>query len=291
MKIINNYNNVKNCILIDSWKDWKTISIFAWIHWDEVSWIKALEKFFNKIKSLEISIKKWKLILVLKANEKAIEKNKRQVKYNLNRLFKDDLEKIDDYEYKRSVELKEILKETDFMLDLHSTAGPSIPFIFSEMKNIDIVKNLWVSHMIVWWEDIGWVVSGDTETYINYKSWIWFTFEAWDHNNPDWEKNAYQMILNFLSYLWALDNKYFKNIWESKQNLIKMESLYIAKSENFKYKINNIDNFKEIKKGTIIWKDDKKEIIAENDLIFIMPKTEDIIKKWIEVFFIWKSLF
>lgn len=290
MKIKNNYKNINNCVLIDSWIPWPIVSIFSGIHWDEISWIKANKNFYDKVKSWEINLKKWKLILVLEANEQAIKINDRQVKYNLNRLFKSKLEDIDDYEYKRAWELKSILNESDYLLDLHSTSGPSIPFIFSEIQNLDFAKQLGVSQIIAWWNELGWIISGDTETYINSKSWVWFTFEAWNHTNPNWEKNAYQMILNFLSYLWFIDKNYFKIIGGNKKEYIKMKSAYIAKTNNFKYLIHDIENFKKIEKWTIIWKDNKNEVIAENNMVFIMPKKEDIIKKWEEIFFIWEEI-
>ena len=288
MKIIENYKNISSSYLIDSENKWKNISIFWWIHWDEKSWILACKKFLKNVDDWEIEILKWKIILVLKSNEEAVKINKREVKFNLNRLFKDNSDIENCYEKNRAEELKTILQESDYLLDLHSTSWPSIPFLFSEMPNFDLAKKLWVNHIIAWWNELWWVISWDTESYINSLWWQWFTFEAWNYDNPDWEKIAYQMLLNFLSQLWIISNKYFKNILELEEKFIKMKSVYIAKSNNFKYKI-DIENFKEIKKWTLIWIDNWEKIFAEEDIFLIMPKKEEIIEKWVEVFFIWNK--
>lgn len=287
--IIKNYKNISNAILIDSWISGPTISIFWWIHWDEVSGIKANRYFYEQVKKWNINIKKGKLILVLEANEEAVKINDMQVNYNLNRLFKDDLVDKDDYEYKRVEELKSILKISDYLLDLHSTSGPSIPFLYSEMQNFDLAKKMWVSHVIWGWWDLDWnEISWDTENYINSYGWVWFTFEAWDHLSKDWFKNAYSMILNFLSALEIIDYKYFEKIWEIEM-FFKIIDFYVAKSNDFKYKVleNNFQNFKA---WTLIWIDSWEEVIANEDMIFVMPKKEEIIQKWVEVYFVGKEL-
>jgi len=289
MMKITTYNNLANIYFIDSEVPWPIISIFWWIHWDEISWVKANKYFFDQIKDWNINIKKGKLILVLEANEEAVKINDRQVEYNLNRLFKDDLDDLDNYEYKRAIVLKNILKDSDYLLDLHSTSWPSIPFLYSEMQNFELAKKMWVSHVIWGWWELDWdTISWDTENYINSHWWVWFTFEAGDHLSKDWFKNAYQMILNFLSTLDIIEHKYFKNIWWEKV-FFKVTDYYVAKSDNFKYKVPE-ENFQKFKAWTLIWIDGWNEILAKEDMIFVMPKKEEIIQKDIEVYFIGKEI-
>lgn len=286
---ISNYKNISNVYLIDTWIAWPIISIFWWIHWNEISWIKANKYFFEQIKAWEINIKKGKIILVLKANEEAVKINNRQVKYNLNRLFKDDWIEKDDYEYKRALELKSILRESDYLLDLHSTSWTSIPFLYSEMHNYDLAKKMWVSHVIWWWWELDWnTVSWDTENYINSHAWVWFTFEAWDHLSKIWFKSAYSMILNFLSVLEIIDKNYFSKIWFG-ENYMKVIDYYVAKSNDFNYNI-SIENFQKINAWTLIWIDWWIEVRSKNNMVFIMPKAEDIIEKDVEVYFIGEEI-
>lgn len=287
MKITQNYKNIDSCIEIDTWIKWPTVSIFSWVHWDEISWIYATNIFLDKLEKWEIKVNCWKINLVLEANEVAVKDKKREVCYNLNRLFKDDIVYWDTYEEKRAIDLKKILRESEYHLDLHSTSGPSIPFLFSEMSNFQLAKKLWISHIVWWWWELDeWVISWDTELYVNKLWWTWFTFEAWNHDNPEWWKNSYQMILNFLSSLDLIDKKYFKEIWKE-EVYFKVIDSYIAKTDNFRYSI-EIENFKKLKKWTLIWKDWDEEIIAKDNMILTMPKTN--YKKWWEVFFIWKEI-
>jgi len=286
MKIIKNYKNIDSCVLIDSWVEGETVVIFSWIHWNEKSGIFWTNKFFKNLEEKKFILKKWKLIIVFEANGQAVEKNKREIEKNMNRLFRDDLKNRSWYEELRAFELMNLLKEADYLLDLHSTSWPSIPFIFSEMKNFSFAKKLWVSHIVWgWWELEDWVVSGDTENYINSLWWVWITFEAWNHDNPEWWENAYQMILNFLVALDFLDKKFFKKIWEEKNIFTKIQWVYVAKTNNFKYSI-DIENFSKIKKQTVIAKDWEEKVYAEKDIVLILPKDEKIIKKWKEAFFI-----
>lgn len=288
MKIIENYKNTESAYKVISNKNWPVVSIFSWIHWNEKSWIIAVWKFLSQIKSNEISIDKWSIIFVEWANKKAIEQIKRSVKDNLNRLFIDNLE-WSWYEYYRSRELIWLLQESNYLLDLHSTPWPSIPFLFSEMSNFHFAKELWVSHIIWWWNDLGdsstiW----DSENYMNKLGWIWFTFESWDHNSPEWEKNAYQVILNTLSRLWMIDEEYFTPI-SHKKNYLKVVDVYVCKSWKFEFKIQNLENFSSITKGTLIWLDWNEEVRAEEDMLLVMPHIWNF-KKWQEIFFVGKEL-
>jgi len=287
MKIIENYNGISDTICVDTEIDGPIISIFAGVHWNEISGVKALSNFYEMIKNRKIDLKKWKLIFVLKANQQAIKINKREIKYNLNRLFKKDIDG-NDYEILRAKKLMNILDEVDYHLDLHSTSWKSVPFIFSEIQNKNLVKKLWVSPVVFGRNELSKVLLWDTETYMNSMWKQWFTFESWNHDNLEGKKNALQMIYNFLVVLEIIDFKYFKNIGNNKK-FIKLDKIYIAKTDNFTYQINP-KNFMNLRKDTIIWLDEWEKVIAPYDMILTMPVLEKIVKKWIEVFLIWKQI-
>lgn len=287
MRVEQNYLEVNWSYLFDSEIEWPTFVVFSWIHWDEVSWICANQKLFNQLNNWEISLDFWRLIVVIKSNEQAILQKKRFVEFNMNRLFKDWVD-WESYEIKRSKELMKILKESDYFLDLHSTSWPSIPFMYSEKQNIEFAKKLWLSHIIYWWDNISnWNISWDTENFVNRNWWVWITFEAWNHDSIDWEKNAYQMILNILSLLWMIEKWFFSEITAWK-NVICIKDCYENKSWTFKYELENIDNFQIIKNWTLIWYDWQEPIYAKEDFILVMPTAEYAIKQYADVFFIWK---
>jgi len=289
MIIENDYLWVNGAYLFDTELAWPTLVIFSWIHWDEVSWIVANKSIYEKLINKEILLNFWRLILVVESNKEAIIQRKRFVEYNMNRLFKDWIE-WDCYEIERSKELRKILDESDCLLDLHSTSWPSIPFMYAEKCNLNFAKSLWISHIIYGWDNISnWNVSWDTENYVNRNWWVWITFEAWNHDDDDWAKNSFQMILNFLSVLWMIDNKYFSNITEWK-NIICIKDCYENKSWMFKYELANIDNFQFIKFWTLIWYDWQEPVIAKEDFILVMPTAEYAIKQYADVFFIWKLM-
>lgn len=288
MKITAKYKWIIWLYLIDSQISWPNISIFSWIHWDEISWVKAAKKILNQIKSWKIKIKSWKINFLIGANRKAINENKRCIKDNLNRLFDDNL-KWSWYEFNRSRELLKILKESDYLLDLHSTSGPSIPYLFSEMQNFPIAKKMWISYIVWWWAELNSAsISWDTESYINKLWWAWFTFESWNHLSPEWVKNAHIVSLNFLSILWVIDNNYFNEL-SSEKNYLKMKEIYVCKTWNFKFKLSDLNNFTNLKKWVLIWVDWDEKIFAKEDMILVMPNLANP-KIWEDVFFAWEKI-
>lgn len=291
MKIIEKYKNIETCYLFDTWIKWENVTIFSWVHWDEISWVKANNKLLANILSWNISLKKWKLFLVLEANWNAVKLWKRQEKFNLNRLFSDALVYWDSYEEKRVQELKSVLKESDYFLDLHSTSWPTEAYFFCEKEFIEFWKSLNAPYLVYWWNDLdsdsNWI-SWDSENYVNKNWWIWLTFESGSHLSVDWEKNAYQISLNFLSKLWLIDNSFFVS-FTTETKVIKIKSVYVCKTWNFKFELNNLDNFSFVWKNSIIGFDWDEKIIAENDMILVMP---NLAKPWIwvDVFFEWEII-
>jgi succinylglutamate desuccinylase len=83
--VSDNYLWDEDCILFDSWVEWKIVWISAWIHWNEHAWVEALEYFKNKLINWEISLTKWKILLILKWNKEALEQKRRFIKHDLNR--------------------------------------------------------------------------------------------------------------------------------------------------------------------------------------------------------------
>jgi len=170
------FNNFSNIFIFDTKIDWPTFVIFWWIHWNEVAWVKVIDTLLKQLENGEIKILKWKIILSY-WNEQAIKIWRRQVKYNLNRLFKDTYFSSfsNDYEINRVKELREVLIEWDVLLDIHSTSSKSTPFMFSEdfEDEIDIAKSVWPKKIIIWWEKISWDLLEDYEKKLdNLKKYV-----------------------------------------------------------------------------------------------------------------------
>jgi hypothetical protein len=130
----------------------------------------------------------------------------------------------------------------------------------------------------------------NTISYMDSKWGKGFAFESWNHESIEWPKNAYQVLLNFLSNLWIINSNLFKKI-ENKTQHIKLNTAYICKTWNFKFMLNKskLENFSQIKKWTLIWLDWDEEIIIERDIILVMPNLANP-KKWEDVFFVWEKI-
>lgn len=114
----------------------KTVAVFAGVHGNEKVGIVTLKKIIN-----EISIKSGTVYFVF-ANPLAIEKGKRVVNKNMNRLFSRAITGTDP-EHKRVKELMNILDRCDALLDIHSYNSKSgDQFAISEKRGHAILKKM-----------------------------------------------------------------------------------------------------------------------------------------------------
>lgn len=93
-----------------------TLMVIGGIHGDEPSGYKATELY------KKVSISKGTLILVPNANAYALSKNKRYVGRDMNRLFADGV-KYRGYELKAVKKLKELMRMSDMVINLHEGEG------------------------------------------------------------------------------------------------------------------------------------------------------------------------
>ena len=89
------------------------LTVFAAIHGNETVGVNAFEELLPNI-----SIDAGEVCFAI-ANPLALEVNKRQVNANMNRIFKEELNK-NVPEFKRAKELKAIMDQSDALLDVHS---------------------------------------------------------------------------------------------------------------------------------------------------------------------------
>jgi len=283
------YNNISSSYILKWEKTWPEVVIFSGIHGNEHAWIKAHMRLKAELENGVITLIAWTLIWVTHANEEAIKINKREVEKNLNRLFLDDNVSKDCYEDARAQELKSILVTSDYLLDLHSTSGPSVPFAFVEKEQLAFYEKLGIKYLVAGWWELEWdVISWDTENYINSKWWAGITFESGDHNNPEWEDIAYRVILNYLCITGCIDMKHFQSL-DTENNSIHMSDVYVAKTDRFSYSLET-SNFMNIDSGTEIARDGEDVIVAPYDMVLVMPKKQEIVTPWVEVFFTWKKI-
>src|SRR4051812_48164568 len=111
--------NIQGVVRITSDVSGPRIAMFGGIHGDEVSGIHAIEKVLFDFFGGKRALARGSLTLA-RANEQAIAAERRYVKHNMNRMFREDyrpeIDK-DSYEFRRTQELKTIIKSCDYFLD------------------------------------------------------------------------------------------------------------------------------------------------------------------------------
>ena len=123
------------------------VVMFSGVHGDEVSGIHALEKLFFDLYAGTRVLNRGSLMLV-RANEYAMAQERRYVKHNLNRMFREDYgAEIDrsSYEFVRVQELKPLLKNCDYFFDFHSAPIAQEPFLVAEKQCVDFYSKTWNS--------------------------------------------------------------------------------------------------------------------------------------------------
>ncbi len=156
------------------------VVMFSGVHGDEVSGIHALEKLFFDLYAGTRVLNRGSLMLV-RANEYAMAQERRYVKHNLNRMFREDYgPEIDrsSYEFVRVQELKPLLKNCDYFFDFHSAPIAQEPFLVAEKQCVDFYSRLGIPRIISGWNKFsGGAIGGDAENYANAQGAISATLE------------------------------------------------------------------------------------------------------------------
>ena len=271
-----------------------TSLILGSVHWNEKWGSEAIKKFVDLLNNKKVQIKKWKVILISQVNQQAFEQNKRFVDQDLNRLFKDEYKNLneinDSYEYQIAQELKPILAQADFMLDLHSMEASWEPFAFAEKQVLPFAKKLGIPYLLRWWwelyPDVTW---WDTENYVNQHGGLAITLEGWAHSSPQTFDNLFQGLLNFLVASEQIDTSFFKPLWD-KSKILHLVDAYVAQNSypDFKYLIEPA-HLKFISKDTKILQDGANFYTAPYNFTMIMPISASRIKQGKEAFFMAKE--
>jgi len=190
----------------------------------------------------------------------------------LNRLFKLQFEKEDlSYEEKRALELADLLKNVDYLLDIHSTIKPSISFVYCKntKKHIQIAKifntEYIVSNAIKNAEKI---MNNAVDNFVDRNGGIGITLETGWHKDISKFDKIYKNVLKFLHYI---EEKEFSLKLNKSIKHLRLEKAIIARSARFKF-IKNYNNFEYIKKGEIYAKDQSVVFKENKDFQIIFPK-------------------
>jgi len=254
--------------VIDSWRAWKTVTIMVWVHGDELSWVRALNKIWENL-----NIISWRVYFIY-WNLQALKINKREYQKNLNRCFVKN-NTWENYEDKRARQIIKYLDKSDYLLDVHNTLNTenSIPFLISEYKQMDkifFVEKIvsWFDNLHPWWSD----------SYMNDIWKVGLCLECWSIYDYYSIEIAEKGILNFLKYT---GNISWKVEEYNNQEKINFDYIYKNKFPKFRFNRKFLD-FELVKAWEIIWYDWNEEIKFNEDKIVLFPYEQE--KVWWECF-------
>jgi len=242
--------------------------LISGIHGNEHCGVEAVLSLLEQFCSGALTLKKGTLKLVI-ANEEALKVNKRYIEHNLNRLFLDDLSEPppSSYEWKRAQEIKPLIIEADYFIDLHSTSGPSEAFLFCEKPLLDYCRDLGVENIVVGWGSLGCTsIAGDTENYGFKHSSIGFTVECGQHNAPESFANALRISLNFLSSHKVIE----RPISLVELSYYFLRYLYLKNEHDFEFR-KTFFNLESLSSGEIIGFSNKTAVLAPYDCAIVLP--------------------
>ena len=184
-------------------------------------------------------------------------------------------------EFLRANEVKNIVSQVDYLLDIHSMQKPCVPLMMAGMlnKGIDFARDVGMQMPII--SD-----SGHNEG-MRMRDYFGFSNKESQKNallvecGQHWAKSseivAIETMIRFLRTTSIMDKNFADDfIYENKalnfqNDLYKVGKIITIKSENFKFD-QDWQGFETLKKGVLIGKDDDEEVYAPfEETILIMP--------------------
>jgi len=247
------------------------VVLFSGVHGDEISGIHAVEKLFFDFFTGTRTLRKGSLTLA-RANAHAIAAERRYVKYNLNRMYKDqygpDVDR-DAYEYQRAQALKSILRECDYFLDLHSAPIAQEPFLIAEQHAIGFFSRLGLPHIIMGWNKFsGGTTGGDGENYANAHGAIAATLESGSHFEKRSNDVAYRTVIAMLSLLDMIEPVADANRAEAE--VIDMYAVVTKEADDFRY-AGDVANFQRFARDEAFAFQNGKPVTVKEDSILLIP--------------------
>ena len=209
----------------------------------------------------------------------------RWVEEDFNRLWAEgvleDPKRKRTSEFLRANEVKNIVSQVDYLLDIHSMQKPCVPLMMAGMlnKGIDFARDVGMQMPII--SD-----SGHNEG-MRMRDYFGFSNKESQKNallvecGQHWAKSseivAIETMIRFLRTTSIMDENFaddfiYKNkILNFQNDVYKVGKIITIKSENFKFD-QDWQGFETLKKGVLIGKDDNEEVYAPyEETILIMP--------------------
>jgi succinylglutamate desuccinylase len=266
------------------------VVMFSGVHGDEISGIHAVEKLFFDFFTGARELLSGTLTLA-RANAQAIAAERRYVKYNLNRMFRDEYGAEidrDAYEYRRAQELKTILRDCDYFLDLHSAPIAQEPFLIAEQHAIEFASTLGLPYIIMGWNKFSaGTTGGDAENYANAQGAKAATLESGSHFQKQSNDVAYRTVLALLSELGMIEPVLAARGADAE--IIDMYAVVPKGADDFRY-AGEVANFRRFARGEAFAFQNGKPVTVSEDSILLIPMKPEDTKVGEEVCYLGRAL-
>jgi len=282
--------SISNVIRIEGGGSGPRVVVFSGVHGDEVSGAHAIEKLFFDFFTGSRSLLRGSLTLV-RANEQALAAERRYLKQNLNRLFKENYAPETDrscYEFERAQELKTILQNCDYFLDLHSAPIAQEPFVVAERFAVDLFAKLGIRRIMTGWSKFSTkTIGGDAESYANAHGAKSATLESGSHFDKRSNDVAYAAALSFLSVTGLIAGVETKS--SGPVEIVDVYSVITKDFGDFRY-AGEVANFKFIKEGEAFAHQNGRPLIVSEDTYLLIPMRPEDTKIREEVCYLGRRL-
>lgn len=284
------YKGIPGITVLDQGKPGPTVALFGVTHGNEIAGFDALVHLMEEQKIYEKTIHGRIFLIVhnieaYKAYRKTILKRDvgdtefRYLDKNMNRIYEDEIVNNpifeNDSEIKRAKEIMKLIPEFDAILDIHSTSRPSDPMLIAGKEQGDqhIGDQLFFYKHIL---DIFNKIPG--ESLLGYakkygkrgKDTIAIAVECGSHFQSSSKYCARKTAIRFLQ---AMESVQLMNIpGPDNFNVTKYQVIknILPKYSDFEW-AQNWDGFQKVKAGTIIATENNSNIIADEDVVLLMP--------------------
>ena len=209
----------------------------------------------------------------------------RWVDEDFNRLWADgvleDTTRKKTSEFFRANEVKSIVSQADYLLDIHSMQKPCVPLMMAGTleKGINFAKSVGMSMPII--SDTGHKEGMRMRDYLDFSrkesNKNALLVECGQHWEKLSERIAIETLIRFLRSTSTMDKKFgeeFLNKLKPKKfqkEVYRVGEIITIKTDKFKFS-SDWQGFEVLKKGTVIGKDDQEFVYAPYDeTILIMP--------------------
>lgn len=255
----------------------KTVTLSTLIHGNEIGGIEVFLKLLEEIRSGKIKLKA-NLRLIL-GNVDAYYADKRFIESDMNRSF--GLDDPKTREEKRARDLERFLDETDVLVDIHQTIGATkTPFFIFELdeNSYHFARHLHQTLPIVTYAKKR-EFKGKTSTgYLISKNKIAVTIETGQKAVEDT-----QISLGLEIVRKTLSTDFSMPLPESPFSSTFTFSQVISNPDRSLEMVKVFRNFDPVKKGELLAKNEKTEIVAETDGVVLFAKYGDYAKTSIEL--------